>query len=182
MALQNAIAKYGLNKFGFGVLELFTYDNKTVSHKSLTDLETNYIKKYSFNNLYNFMQTATSLLGYKHTNEAKLKMSNRFQDINNHPMYGKTHTIEARALISKPGVLNPMYGKKHNSFSKQMISDKLSKHINGVGIYDLNDNPVLKLKNNSDLAKHLNISKVTVGKYLNAGLIYNKTYRFKINK
>lgn len=27
-------------------------------------------------------------------------------------MYGKTHSIEARMLISKPGVLNPMFGKE----------------------------------------------------------------------
>jgi len=71
----------------------------------------------------------------------------------------------------------------------------------GVGIYDLNDNLVLKFKNNVELAKHLNISSfpsftsffltyskgkrwkrwVTVGKYLISGLIYNKTYRFKVN-
>jgi hypothetical protein len=28
-----------------------------------------------------------------------------------HPMFGKTHTKEALALISKPGELNPMFGK-----------------------------------------------------------------------
>jgi hypothetical protein len=74
IALQNAMLKYGLEKFNYGVLEYFTYNSKVVSHKALTDLETSYIKKYSFDRLYNFMQTATSLTGYKHTDEAKLKM------------------------------------------------------------------------------------------------------------
>lgn len=50
------------------------------------------------------------------------------------------------------------------------------------GIYDLNDNLISKFKNNAKLAQHLNISRVTVGKYLNSGLVYNKIYRFKINK
>jgi len=109
-------------------------------------------------------------------------MLRRFEDKNNHPMFGNTHTIEARAFISKPGVLNPMYGKKHSSLTRQWISDKMSKHVEGVGIYDLNDNLVSKFRKNVELAKHLNISRVTVGKYLNSGLIYNKTYRFKINK
>ena len=68
-ALQKTIAKYAFNKFSFGVVKLFVYNNKAVSHKSSTDLETNYIKRYSFDNLYNFMQTATSLLGYKHTDK-----------------------------------------------------------------------------------------------------------------
>lgn len=96
-------------------------------------------------------------------------------------MFGKTHSIEARMLISKPGALNPMFGKEHSSLTKQRISDKMSKHPKGVGIYDLDNNLIAKFKNNIELAKHLNISRVTVGKYLNSGLIYNKTYRFKVN-
>lgn len=180
--MQNAIAKYGLNKFSFGILEFFMYDNKPVTHKLLTDLETYYIQKYCFNNLYNFMQTATSLLGYKHTDEAKLKIYKFFENVNNHPMYGKTHTEEARALISKPGVLNPMYGKKHNIATKQVISDKLSKYTNGVGIYDLNYNLLSSFRNNSDMAKDLAISKVTAGKNLKGGLVRDELYRFKINK
>lgn len=57
----------------------------------------------------------------------------------------------------------------------------MKKRINTqVGIYDLNDNLISKFKNNVELGKHLNISKVTVGKYLNSGLVYNKTYRFKV--
>lgn len=96
-------------------------------------------------------------------------------------MYGKTHSAEIRKLISKPGELNPMFGKKHSLLIRQSMSDKKSKHPEGVGIYDLNDNLIFKFKNNVELAKHLNISKVTVGKYLNSGLIYNKTYCFKVN-
>lgn len=127
-------------------------------------------------------KTATSLLGYKHTDEAKLKMLKRFEDKSNHPMYGKSHTIEVRKLISKPGELNPMFGKKHSEASKDAISSKMSKHPNGVGIYDLNENLISKFKNNAKLAEHLNISRVTAGKYLNSGIIYKKIYRFKINK
>ncbi len=48
-----------------------------------------------------------------------------------------------------------------------------------LGIYDLDDNLIFKFNNNVELAKHLDISKVTVGKYLNSGLVYNKVYRFK---
>jgi GIY-YIG catalytic domain len=55
IALQNAMLKYGLEKFNFGVLEYFTYDSKVASHKALTDLETSYIEKYSFYRLYKFI-------------------------------------------------------------------------------------------------------------------------------
>lgn len=89
-------------------------------------------------------------------------------------MYGKTPTTESRAILNQPtGLLNPMFGKKPSDSKKRMNSKKrihlslerLSKHSQGVGIYDLDDNVIIKFKNNVELANHLNISKVTVGKY-----------------
>ena len=129
IALQNAMLKCGLAKFNFCIYKYFTYDSKVVSHKALTNLETSYLDKYPFDVLYNFMRTATSLTGYKHTDEAKLKMLKRLEDKSNHPMYGKKHTNETLKLISKPGELNPMLGKQHSEVTKMIISDKLSKHV-----------------------------------------------------
>lgn len=179
VALQKAFAKYGLDKFQFCVYEYFIYESKIVSSKDLTDLETSYICKFDFNTLYNFKVIATSSLGYKHTEEARLKMVEYYKEKLNHPMFGKTHTKEAISLISKPGELNPMFGKEHSESTKAIMSDKKNKYPLGVGIYDLEDNLISKFKNNVELAKYLNISKVTVGKYLNSSLVYNKTYRFK---
>jgi|SRR6186713_999983 len=179
VALQSAFTKYGLDKFKFCIYEYFTYESKIISSKALTDLETSYISKFKFNTLYNFKVTATSSLGYKHTEEARLKMVEFYKDKSNHPMFGKTHNKEALALISKPGELNPMFGKKHSESAKAIMSDKKNKYTLGVGIYDLEDNLIYKFKNNVELAKFFNISKVTVGKYLNSGLVYNKTFRFK---
>ena len=59
------------------------------------------------------------------------------------------------------------------------MSEKRNKYPLGVGIFDLKDNLICKFTNNVELAKYLNISKVTVGKYLNSGLVYKKIYRFK---
>ena len=142
-------------------------------------METSYIKKFNFDTLYNFKANATSSLGYKHTEEARLKMIEYYKDKENHPMFGKTHTKKALALISKPGELNPMFGRKHSEVTKSILSERKNKYASGVGIYDLDGNLISKFNNNVELAKHLNISKVTVGKYLNSGLVYNKTYRFK---
>lgn len=47
----------------------------------------------------------------------------------------------------------------------------MSKHYTGVGIFALNDNLISKFNNNAELARHLDISRITVGKYLNNGLI-----------
>ena len=42
--LQSSILKYALYKLDFCVYEHFTYHSKIVSNKTLTDLETSYIK------------------------------------------------------------------------------------------------------------------------------------------
>lgn len=179
-ALQDAFNKYELDKFNFCIYEYFTYKSKIISNKALTDMESDYISKFKFNTLYNFKAIATSMLGYKHTEEARKKMVEFFKDKNNHPMFGKNHTKEALALISKPGELNPVSRKRHCEETKTRISKKMSKHSSGVGLYDLDENLILKFNNNVELAKHLNISRVTVGKYLNKGLIYDGKYRFKV--
>jgi hypothetical protein len=64
-ALQKSIAKYGLDNFYFCVYKFYE-DNETVNNITLTNLETEYIKIFDFNCLYNFKRTATSMLGYKH--------------------------------------------------------------------------------------------------------------------
>lgn len=179
LRLQAAFNKYGLDKFNWIVYEYFTYESKIISNKALTDLETSYIRSFDFSTLYNFKLEATSMLGYKHTDEAKQKMVERFKDITNHPMYGKKHSEEILKLISKPGELNPMYGKNHSDETKKAISLKMSKYPDGVGIFDLNDNLIKKFNNNTEIANYLGISKVTVGKYLNNDLIYKDMYKFK---
>ena len=140
LALQKAFAKYGLDKFKYCIFEYFTYESKIISQKALTDLETSYINKFNFDTLYNFKVTATSSLGYKHTEHARLKMTEFYKDKDNHPMFGKTHTKEALALISKPGKLNPMFGRKHTEATKAAMSEKKNKYLLGIGLYDLNDN------------------------------------------
>lgn len=97
------------------------------------------------------------MLGYKYTEEARLKMIEFLKDKENHPMFGKKHSEETKSKIIK----------------------NLSKYPLGVGIYDLNNNLLLNYSNNTELAKHLGVSKVTVSKYLNKGLIYKDFYRFK---
>lgn len=74
-----------------------------------------------------------------------------------------------------------MFGKKHSDKTKELMAKKRNKYLNGIGIFDLEDNLIKKFDNNVELANYLNISKVTVGKYLNNELIYkNKNiYIFK---
>lgn len=161
--LQNAFKKHGLDKFQFRIFEYFTFDNFVINNYTLIDLETSYIGKFDFKELYNFKYIANSMLGYKHTEEAILKMVKRFKDKKSHPMFGVKHTKNALSYISKPGELNPMFGKKHSIKTINLISNKMSKYPLGVGIYDLNDNLIKKFKS----------------KYLNKKLIYKNEFTFK---
>lgn len=112
---------------------------------------------------------------------SKQKMIKRLQDKSNHPFWGKHPYEKTKLLISKPGLLNPMFGKTHSEETKNIMRSKKLKYPNGVGIYDL-DNRLLKTFDYaSDLAVHLGVSKVTVSKYLNNGLVFKGKYYLKIN-
>ena len=82
-ALQLAFTKYGLENFSFIVYIYYEqYETRASSPKALTDLETKVIQSFPFDELYNYMKTATSLEGYKHSISAKAKMVERFVDKN----------------------------------------------------------------------------------------------------
>jgi group I intron endonuclease len=180
-ALQAAISKYGLDNFNFCIYEYFTYEDKATTLKLLTELETMYIKKLDFSNLYNFLENASSSEGYKHTDVAKQKMVKRLEDKSNHPFWGKHHDVKAKSLISKPGLLNPMFDKTHSEETKNLMRSKKVKYPNGVGIYDLDNNLIKRFYYASDLDIDLNVSKVTVSKYINSGLVFQGKYYLKVN-
>ena len=89
-----------------GIFEYFTYESKIISHKALTDLETSYINRFNFENLYNFKATATSSLGYKHTEEARLKM------VFTSPLAYLNATLSTLSYILPPKIISDIYFDK----------------------------------------------------------------------
>jgi group I intron endonuclease len=83
MRLQRSISKYGIENFHF-LIYYWHLDPSVI----LTDIETETIKGFPFENLYNFKKEANSSLGYKHTKLAIEKMKLRFKFNYNHPMFG----------------------------------------------------------------------------------------------
>ena len=76
-----------------------------------------------------------------------------------------------------------MFGKTHSETTKDLIrSKKKIKYPNGVGIYDLGNNLVKSFDYASDLAIYLNVSKVTVSKYINKGLVFLTFFYIYIKK
>jgi group I intron endonuclease len=163
--LKRSIYKYGLENFHFLIYYYHTDPSVT-----LTDVETEVIKSFPFEDLYNFKKEASSSLGYKHTAEAIQKMKKRLADKTKHPMYGKKHTLDSLKAISKPGKLNPIFNKKHTSEAKKQISDALSKRP--IGLYDTNNNLLKTFKNQVELASEYNLFKGTIGRYLKTGKLF----------
>src|SRR6266705_2695804 len=76
--LQRNISKYGIDNFQF-VIYYWDLDPSVI----LTDIETEVIKSFSFESLYNFKKEANSSLGYKHTMVAIEKIKLRFKNKSN---------------------------------------------------------------------------------------------------
>lgn len=110
------------------------------------------------------------MLGYRHTDEAKEKMKQRFLDKSNHPMFGKNHSIEIKKSINKPGPLNPLFNKKHNIETKIKMSLKKSKR--SIGLFDQNNNLINIYPNQVVLAKEFSVFKTTIRRYIKSGKLF----------
>jgi group I intron endonuclease len=174
IGLNRAIKKYGLNNFLFYVYEFYLPS----SDLSLVDLENVYISKFKFDTLYNLNPNATSSLGYRHTEQAKLKMRAHLASKENHPFFGKKHTEETKKLISKPGMLNPMYNRKHTQETRKLLS--LQKCRNTVGVFDSNNVLIELFNSNVEVAKYLNCHKTTVGRYIASGKLWVNKFYIKV--
>lgn len=74
-----------------------------------------------------------------------------------------------------------MFGKTHSEKTRDFMRSKKKKYTNGVGLYDLDNKLIKRFDYASDLAKHLNVSKVTISKYINNGLVYKDKYYLRVN-
>ena len=98
--ISKAIKKYGIENFSIEIID------KASAINELNEKEFYYIKKYNSisPNGYNQCEGGGNTIGYKHTEEAKAKMSNKKSEMylgENNPFYGKTHTEEAKAKMSE---------------------------------------------------------------------------------
>lgn len=134
----NAIRKWGWDSFEGSILE-----ENIDSQEKLNELEKYYIKKYdSFNNGYNSTLGGDGVSGCTHTgmygkifteeHRKKLSISHKGKNIGeNHPMYGKHHSLESRNKIKrarKKQKSSGMKGRHHSLETKNKLS-KINKEI-----------------------------------------------------
>jgi group I intron endonuclease len=160
----------------------FSYGNKSNKLLGL-----NWRWNYSTSNPSS-LDTPTPIFTINNLQDKDNVLSNRKLLLNKGGIYsfinntnGKHHNEKSKSLISKPGELNPMFGKIHSEKTRDLMRSKKKKYTDGVGLYDLDNKLIKRFDYASDLAKHLNVSKVTVSKYINHGLVYKDKYYLKVN-
>src|SRR5574343_76162 len=118
--IHKAFKKYGLDNFTYEILERIECSSKEELKKLLHEREIYYIAKFnSFSsNGYNDTLGGNTLSnkGYKHTYEAKAKISNG--NIGNKKFLGKTHTQETKDKISKANSGRKISDEGYNNMCK----------------------------------------------------------------
>lgn len=116
--LQNSFNKYGEENFTFEVIEVCDKTYLLEREQYYIDLFNSYNPKIG----YNIVSKAGNMLGFRHSEETKKKISNANSGENNY-MFGKTHTIEVRQKISELAKGNKnCVGFKHTKQSRENMS------------------------------------------------------------
>ncbi len=134
LLIHKALLKNTHDKFSLYILEYCDI-------KDLIEREQYYINLLTPQ--YNILKIAGSTLGFKHTEETLIKMSEAKSGENHpmssiigeyHPSFGKTHSEETKALISESikGKNHPLHDKTHSAETKLKISESLKGKTHSV--------------------------------------------------
>ena len=122
--LQYAWNKYGEENFEFKILEIVSIEDLIVREQFHMDIFKVYERKYG----YNLSKTAGNTLGFKFSDESKLKMSIAKKG---KPSSRKNykHSIETKEKISNSNKISQL-GRKHSETTKRKMSIW---HTNKIG-------------------------------------------------
>lgn len=201
MAPGEALKKYGHSNFSLHILEYVERDNKDL----LLKREQHYLDSLSPTD--NILEKAGSSLGYQHTEDTKILLSEMMTgkyDGTNNPFYGKTHSEEFKKKLSKfqssredhpfnvSGETEVNYGRVHSEDTRnQMSLERLGENNPGYG-HTYATTPVKVLVFSADgilIKEYDSLRRAVVGekssiqtikKYAASQDLFNGKYRFKI--
>jgi len=171
--LQRAIRKYGLKSFSFLILEYYPgfvhKEDLRQAHLKLLERENYYIQ--TLKPQYNLLTIAGSSLGYKHSDETKLKMrlnySQERKDAIGSLNKGKKLDYETKQLMStqkKELFKDALY--KQGFLQQRSVSDVLFKGKK-VQVCDLNHKIVSEYNSILEMSRVFKCCRKTIRKYLN---------------
>jgi group I intron endonuclease len=201
LPIISALKKYGHDNFSLHILEYVEKDKKDFLLKR---------EQYHLDSLlpeYNILDKAGSSLGYQHTEETKLllsEMKTGIYDGENNPFYGKTHSDEFKLRmrefqssredhpfsISGENAIN--YGKIHSEDTKlQMSLGRLGEKNPSYGhtyatppmkvsVFSPDGVLIGEYDSLRKAAMELKSSVQTIKKYASNQNVFNGKYRFKI--
>lgn len=179
--IYQSILKYGHASFSVAILEICG-KTSTISKDHILEREKFYLdwalKTYGLA-ILNMLNTPGSSLGYKHTQEALLKMSELKKGEKN-PMYNKlkSDAFIAQQTSDKSGSNNPMFGKTKSDqtlakLRKMIFVYDVTQNYKLLGVYPtVMCTRIFKLCNNT-LTKRINNKEIHVGKYFFSKDPYN---------
>ena len=183
--LQRAINKYGLDSFNFYILEYYPgfvhKENFKEAHLKLLERETYYIQLLKPR--YNMLQQGGSSLGYKHTEETKLKMKLNYsvmrKEVIGNLNKGKALSLETKQLMSDSSKLKYLDTAYKEDFI-QKNKDNLFKG-KALVVLDLNLNVVSEYKSVLAASKVFKSCRKIILKYLNSSpsKVFKKSYYLK---
>lgn len=204
---QSALKKYGKSSFIILIFETLNVKPKTEASpelkKILTKLENDLFECIPSHFLYNFLRTAYTSIGLKHSTETKEllrrnrlgkrlsestknKLSLRFKGKLN-PFYGKTHTEESRKKIgeARKGSKHPLYNKpKSPEFMYHMTKDK--KGANNpmsipITLCNIHTKESFTFSTITEAADFVKGNRISLGRALKKGTIYKGIWHITKN-
>lgn len=155
MPITQALLKYGVDNFAVLIVEYVNVDNLTIQ-------ETYYITKFLA--YYNVLKQGYSSIGFKHTEETKILLSDLAK---NRKHSDKTKTLIARALV---GENNPFYNKNHSVESKLRIIEAKSAYP--VYIYNSFRKLLVIFPSVNTLAKLINSNHSSIVTFIKKGVLF----------
>jgi len=156
-----ALLKYNQSSFSLLIL-------KYVEIEQLALIETSYIIEFA--PYYNVLKQGYSSIGYKHTEETKLLLSELAKN--------RVHSAETKALIARAltGENNPFYNKNHSMETKVRIAE--SKSAYPVYVYDSFKKLIAIYPSVLTLAKKIHSNHPTIVTYINNQTLFRGEWYF----
>lgn len=167
--INNAIKKYGPEKFLYEVLVVLDVFDVTELRNWLDKLEIKYIKLFnSYESGYNMTTGGSGSKGCFPTENSRKKLSEfaKTRTGNKNPFYNKKHTDESKKKMSeyaktRTSYKNPFYNKKHTDETKRKIMISNGKEIYQI---DANTNEIIAWFHSArEAARSLNKNEKTCG-------------------
>lgn len=202
--ISRAIIHHTHSAFCLAILEYVDVSNlsKEKARKLILSREQYYLDIIFLENepnTFNLLKIAGSSLGYIYTTDSITKMSEIQKNIDrsgkNHPMFGKTHSAETKALISEAlsGIKNPMFGKireDHPIIGKKGESNPMFDKSHSVEtkikmsaikgtiiyVYDSQGSLVNTFNSARKAAEYFDVSKNTIIKYAKNHQIFKENW------